>query len=128
MESEKGKGSTFYVNLPYKPTINKSELEEEINKIVISDFNNKFYTTNEYKTQSLMLNLDYQLIIVKTFDKENPATNYLEAVKNSAELKELTVLSDYEHFIISSSNFKVFYKNKSLDQYLVYFEDAFLKY
>jgi len=40
LESEKGKGSTFYVNLPYKPTINKSELEEEINKIVISDLKN----------------------------------------------------------------------------------------
>jgi len=103
------------------PSINKI-------KIVISDFNNKFYRINGYKTQSLMLNFDYQLIIVKTFDKESPATNYLEALKNSTELKELTGLSDYEHFIISSNNFKTFYKDKSLDKYLVYFEEKYLKY
>jgi len=113
----------YYILAIENGSVNINEI-----KIVISDFNNKYYKTNEYKTQSLMLNLDYQLIIVKTFDKENPATNYLEAIKDSAELKELTVLSDYEHFIISSSNFKTFYKDKSLDKYLVYFEGKYLKY
>ena len=97
-------------------------------KIVVSDFNRDFYKTNGYKTQSLMLNLDYQLIIVKTFDGERTASNYLEALKNTPPLKELISLSDYEHFIISSSNFKTFYNEKSLDKYLVYFEEKYLKY
>ncbi|MDG1849878.1 MAG: tetratricopeptide repeat protein [Flavobacteriales bacterium] len=97
-------------------------------KIVLSDFNREFYKTEGYKTQSLMLNMDYQLIIVKKFDAENPATRYLEAVKNSTQLKELILLSDYEHFIISSSNFKTFYNEKSLDKYMVYFEEKYLKY
>ena len=103
------------------PSINKI-------KIVFSDFNTKFYKINAYKTQSLMLNLDYQLIIVKPFNDSGSATNYLEAIKNSTELKDLIGLSDYEHFIISSSNFKTFYKDKSLDKYLVYFEGKYLKY
>lgn len=97
-------------------------------KIAISDFNRTFYKDKSYKTQSLMLNLDYQLIIVKTFEAERPASNYLEAIKNAPKLKELTSLSDYEHFIISSSNFKTFYNEKSLDKYLVYFEEKYLKY
>jgi len=97
-------------------------------KIVISDFNREFYKTERYKTQSLMLNMDYQLIIVKTFDAEESAMPYLEAVKNSSPLKELILLSDYEHFIISSSNFKTFYNEKSLDKYMVYFEEKYLKY
>jgi len=75
-----------------------------------------------------MLNIDYQLIIVKTFDKGNSAISYLEAMKNSEEIKEIIKTSDYEHFIISSSNFKTFYKDKSLDKYLVYFEGKYLKY
>ena len=103
------------------PSINKI-------KIAISDFNTKFYSINQYKTQSLMLNIDYQLIIVKTFDKGNSAISYLEAMKNSEEIKEIIKTSDYEHFIISSSNFKTFYKDKSLDKYLVYFEGKYLKY
>ena len=40
-------------------------------KITVSDFNRKFYNINEYKTQSLMLNIDYQLIIVKPFENGN---------------------------------------------------------
>jgi hypothetical protein len=103
------------------PSINKL-------KIILSDYNKKFYNTEMYKTQSLMLNLNYQLIIVKSFENSNTSLKYLEAIKELDELKSILGRSDFEHFIISSSNFKVFYKNKSLDQYLVYFEDAFLKY
>ena len=103
------------------PSINKL-------KMILSDYNKKFYNTEMYKTQSLMLNLNYQLIIVKSFENSNTSLKYLEAVKELYELKSILGRSDFEHFIISSSNFKVFYKNKSLDQYLVYFEDAFLKY
>ncbi|MDG2164564.1 MAG: tetratricopeptide repeat protein [Flavobacteriales bacterium] len=96
-------------------------------KIAVSDFNRKFYNINEYKTQSLMLNIDYQLIIVKPFENGNTALKYLEAIKNAEALKELLGTSDYEHFIISSSNFKAFYKDKSLDKYVVYFEGTYLK-
>ena len=96
-------------------------------KITVSDFNRKFYNINEYKTQSLMLNIDYQLIIVKPFENGNTALKYLEAIKNAEALKELLGTSDYEHFIISSSNFKAFYKDKSLDKYVVYFEGTYLK-
>ena len=96
-------------------------------KITVSDFNRKFYNIKEYKTQSLMLNIDYQLIIVKPFENGNSALKYLEAIKNAEELKELLGTSDYEHFIISSSNFKAFYKDKSLDKYVVYFEGVYLK-
>ena len=96
-------------------------------KITVSDFNRKFYNINEYKTQSLMLNIDYQLIIVKSFENGNTALKYWGAIKNNEELKELLGTSDYEHFIISSSNFKAFYKDKSLDKYVVYFEGKYLK-
>ena len=96
-------------------------------KITVSNFNRKFYNIKEYKTQSLMLNIDYQLIIVKPFENGNSALKYLEGIKNAEELKGLLGTSDYEHFIISSSNFKAFYKDKSLDKYVVYFEEAYLK-
>ena len=103
------------------PNINKI-------KMLISDFNREFYKSANYKTQSLLLNLDYQLVIVKTFEKQTDANNYMNAAKEHEKLKELVSLSDYEHFIISSSNFKTFYKEKSLDKYLVFFEEKYLKY
>ena len=103
------------------PSINKL-------KMAVSDFNTKFYKREMYKTQSLMLNLDYQLIIVKTFDKSSRSLKYLDAIKEDESLKSILGRSDFEHFIISSSNFKTFYKDKSLDQYLVYFEGTYLKY
>lgn len=97
-------------------------------KISLSDFNSKYYKTEMYKTQSLMLDLDYQLLIVKTFDKAKSSLKYLDAVKDLNELNTLLGRAEYEHFIISSSNFKAFYKDKSLDKYLVYFEGMYLKY
>ena len=103
------------------PSINKL-------KIAISDFNTKYYKTEMYKTQSLMLNLDYQLIIIKVFDHSSRSLKYLDAIRDEENLKSLLGRSDFEHFIISSSNFKSFYKDKSLDKYLVYFEGTYLKY
>lgn len=103
------------------PSVNKV-------KMIVSDYNSQFYSLNAFKTQSLMLNLDYQLIIVKTFEKENSASKYLKGIQDNQELKELMGRSEYEHFIISSSNFKTFYKEKSLDKYLVYYEGKYLKY
>lgn len=102
------------------PNINKT-------KILVSDFNSLFYKIEQYKTQSLMLDVYYQLIIVRTFENKNYAMNYLDAIKSYDELKELMGASDYEHFIISSSNFKSFYKEKSLNNYLLYFERKYLK-
>lgn len=102
------------------PDLNKIKME-------ISNYNAEYYDLESYKTQSLMLNLDYQLIIVKTFDKSRTALKYLEGIKENSKLRSLIGYSDYEHFIISSSNFKTFYKDKSLDKYVVYFEDLYLK-
>ena len=103
------------------PSVNKL-------KILVSDFNTTYYQTELFKTQSLMLNLDYQLIIVKTFKNSVNALNYFDAIKGMGELNNTLGRSDFEQFIISSSNFKTFYKDKSLDQYLVYFEGKYLKY
>lgn len=112
----------------YILAIESSNVSLNKTKIIVSDFNNEYYGLNSFKTQSLMLNLDYQLIIVKTFEKSKSALNYLDAIKEVGELKALLGASDYEHFIISSSNFKTFYKEKSLDKYMVYFEGKYLKY
>jgi hypothetical protein len=96
-------------------------------KRTVSDYNSKYYDVEAYKTQSLMLDLDYQLIIVKTFDKSREAMKYLNAIKEHTDLNVLLTFAEYEHFIISSTNFKAFYKDKSIDKYVVYFEDAYLK-
>ena len=96
-------------------------------KVAMSNFNSKYYSINQYKTQSLMLDLDYQMIIVKTFDKSSSAKKYYQAVNNSLDIKKELGLSEYEHFIISSSNFKTLYKEKSLTEYILYFEAKYLK-
>jgi hypothetical protein len=74
-----------------------------------------------------MLDLDYQMIIVKTFDKSSSAKKYYQAVSNGLDLKKELGLSEYEHFIISSSNFKTLYKEKSLTEYILYFKAKYLK-
>ena len=96
-------------------------------KVAMSNFNNKYYSLNLYKTQSLMLDLDYQMIIVKTFEKSSTAKKYYQSVNNALDIKKELGLSEYEHFIISSSNFKTLYKEKSLTEYIVYFESKYLK-
>ena len=96
-------------------------------KVAMSNFNSKYYSINQYKTQSLMLDLDYQMIIVKTFEKSSTAKKYYQAVNNGLDIKKDLGLSEYEHFIISSKNFKTLYKEKSLTEYIVYFEAKYLK-
>ena len=92
---------------------------------MISNFNSKFFSLDKLKTQSLMLDINYQLVIVKKFDKMQSAMSYLEGIKSLKSVRDYLGVSEYEYFIISSNNFKSFYKDKSLDKYLVYFEDKY---
>jgi tetratricopeptide (TPR) repeat protein len=101
------------------PSINKL-------KIAISDYNLEYHQLEQLNTQSLMLNLDYQLIIVRKFSNSEEALLYYDALKNLETLSPLLGLSEYEHFIISSNNFSDFYKDKKLDEYIVYFENRYL--
>jgi hypothetical protein len=67
------------------------------------------------------------MIIVKTFEKSSTVKKYYQAVNNGLDIKKDLGLSEYEHFVISSNNFKTLYKEKSLSEYIVYFEAKYLK-
>ncbi len=101
----------------------------DVNKLKfnLSNFNIDNYSYINFDVSSMILNTNFQLIVVKRFKNKDQGFNYFESVvANDIVFKDLKQ-TDYRHFIISVDNFKNFYQDKSIKKYLRFFNKNYLK-
>ena len=90
-------------------------------KYNLSNFNIDNYPTSDFAITSVLLNNDKQMIIVKSIDSKKQALNYYNNILNSKE-EIYKDYPEYQHFLISSTNYPVFYKDQDVEKYLKYFD------
>ena len=96
-------------------------------KSIISDFNIKYFPESKLKVESMFIDAKNELITVKEFPTAAEAINYYRTFKlNKKELSEVLQKS-YPYFIISTSNFPKYYKDKNTSLYLNFFQSTYLK-
>ncbi|MDP2723878.1 MAG: tetratricopeptide repeat protein [Bacteroidales bacterium] len=129
-------GDTNVVTLvPYKYDRNATHLmmmvvlSPDVNlnalKIRISDFDKKYFDLKKLKVKSLMLDKDRSLVTVGNFDSEAEATNYLMALKNDTYVTSGVSNNDFKVFSISLDNYPLFYKDKNLDGYELFWKENY---
>ncbi|RLD64117.1 MAG: hypothetical protein DRJ01_01770 [Bacteroidetes bacterium] len=112
----------FYVLVIDSKKINVNEV-----KFNLSNFNIDFFSYINFDVSSMLLNTNFQLVVVKRFKNKDQGINYYESIiANNIVLKDLKP-SDYRHFIISVDNFKIFYQDKNIKKYLKFFNKNYLK-
>ena len=91
-------------------------------KIRLSDFNGKYFSLMRLKTKSLMLNKENTIITVGNFKNKDEALNYYAALNNDKYV--LSGVEDDEYFLfpISTTNYPLFYREKNIDDYQIFFE------
>jgi tetratricopeptide (TPR) repeat protein len=94
-------------------------------KIRISDFDKKYFDLKQLRVKSLMLDNDRSLVTVGNFDSEGEATNYLMALKNDTYVTSGVSNNDFKVFSISLENYPLFYKDKNLDGYELFWKENY---
>jgi hypothetical protein len=95
-------------------------------KVKISNFNKASFSGSNLKTSSSFLNSTDQLILVKQFNNVSGAIDYHTAFKvNKTQLKSINTNPDF--FVISDKNLAALYLEKNLQDYLLFFENNYLK-
>ncbi|MCK5820292.1 MAG: tetratricopeptide repeat protein, partial [Bacteroidales bacterium] len=105
-----------------------SRRSQDLNRLNfnISNFNVDNYDQDFFEVASVPMNEDLMIITVKNFSDAKIGLNYYYAL-----LADPTVFSefnetDFRHFIISRSNYSLFYKNKNVFRYIRFFKENYL--
>lgn len=96
-------------------------------KISLSDFNSENYSVQNLTVTANFLDTQKQMVYVSKFIDKKSAMDYYNFLKSDKCLKQLEMVGGYDLFVISSQNFAIFYKEKSVEEYLAFFNEKFLK-
>lgn len=70
---------------------------------------------------------ELELILVKNIGDKKQALDYMSVVLKNKKLFDLLIGIDYEMFLITANNLKAMQENESLEEYLKFFNDHYLK-
>ena len=97
-------------NVKFKISSQAANFSDSVKfNIIIQDFNNT-----------------HKLIIVKSFKNKNQSLNFYNSIISNFILNEIKPDS-YEHFTISKNNFDIFYDDKIIEKYLMFYKNTYLK-
>ena len=95
-------------------------------QVALSDFNKEFFSLENLIIKSLFLNENYQLITVRGLINSEKAIKYFNAMKENENVLRHLNGNNYDHFVISSNNFTMYYANKNTESYLDFFKTNYL--
>ncbi|MGB3948061.1 MAG: hypothetical protein WBM13_08750, partial [Bacteroidia bacterium] len=94
-------------------------------KTSIANINSQSFSNQLLNVSSVFLDINNQLLSVKSFAGKEKAMQYYNFYKgNDLAFKDLAPGS-YQSFIISAENYVIFYKDKNIDEYQQFFTQKF---
>ena len=116
------KDANFYWVLYYDGPLDANKY-----KGLIASVNDEFYSNDNLTVESLMLDANHAMIIVKSFQGNEKAMTYHGILTNDKKsIYESLHPDKLKTFVISSDNFPLFYKAKNITEYLKFFETNML--
>lgn len=94
-------------------------------KVDFSDFNTQLFGNDGLKVSNNFLDLNNQLVIVKSFVDKQKAMEYYTAFKFDAN--KVKKYSEKQFFVISNKNYAAFFTDKKVADYKKFFEENYLK-
>lgn len=90
----------------------------------LSDFNKQYFRANNLSVTQSALNTK-SLYLVRTFDNQNLAVRYLNALKNSSQLPLMMKETNATAYLISNENFRKLFQSKDEEQYIKFYEENY---
>ena len=101
----------------------KGDLNKFKNKL--SDMNSEFYSTADLAVSTVFLDVTHQMVSVKAFDGMRKAMDYFNIADSNKEVFADLLKGTYQTFVISAENYAVFYKDKNITEYELFFTRNF---
>jgi tetratricopeptide (TPR) repeat protein len=115
------KASHFFALVFPNKGVNANDL-----KNTISDFNSSFFGDKGIKVTNSFINSDNQILILRSFNDKTDALDYYNTfVKNTTILKDINS-QNFDRFVISTKNFTSLFKQKQVEEYMMFFEENYL--
>ncbi len=111
----------FFVFLVDAAKININAL-----KIRLSDFNSKYFRSEQLKINSIIFKDEWQMITVGNFQDSGKSLNYLDAVTQNEYILSQIDGTDTKSMIISVDNYPILYREKNVNDYMNFFENIYL--
>lgn len=96
-------------------------------KVRMTDFNSKNYLPKGLQVNSVVMDENRQMITVSTFDNGEDALKYFDHISSDAYIFSGMPEGTYEQFIISSTNYPIFFREKKTPPYLRFFQQNYQK-
>ena len=108
--------------------ITVSDLKVDIPKLqgMLSRYNNKNFSEQKLEIKNLLLNKQTQIIKITNFPNRKLAQIYYESTFNDSEWIDLYDQGGIGKMIISKPNFINLLKEKSIEDYKIYFQEKYL--
>lgn len=94
--------------------------------IELSNFNKKFFQNIPLNTKAVYVSAEQQMILVSGIPNEKKAIQYFEVLDQQNILDKNLAGQNFQHFVISNSNFSKFYQDKDFTGYEKYFQENYL--
>jgi hypothetical protein len=95
-------------------------------KIRLSDFNSKYFRTNQLKINSIIFKGETQMVTVGNFENADKVMTYYKSILQNPYIIGQIEDSDYEMMVITVDNYPVFYREKDVNAYKAFFESNYL--
>ena len=106
-------GGQYYV---FAMKNDKADFTDFVAKI--THFNEEYHQFENLRTNAIVSNDGYQLLVVKEFTDYNMGLAYIKDIEIIDFIKkQFNIETPYRHFIISVNNFKKMYKEQKLESY-----------
>ncbi len=94
-------------------------------EIRLSDFNEKYFRQQPLQISSLILNNNYNLLLVKQFVSQQDAMVYYKVLSKDPYVFSGIQKRNYHLFVISDKNYPLFYKEKNMKIYQQFFDEYY---
>jgi len=96
-------------------------------KTRLSDFNQKYFRQKPLQMNSLALDNDYNLLLIKQFVNQQDAMRYYKKLVKDPYVFSGIRKQNYRLFVISKENYPLFYKEKDVKVYQQFFNEYYQK-
>jgi len=101
----------------------KPKQKSNLSKSRIIDFHREYFSRSKLQVSSKIYGKDQSVILVKEFDKESDAADYIRVYKKTR--KYLLDLQNNKIFMISKDNLKILFQKQNLNLYEEYYEEYY---
>ncbi len=91
-------------------------------KVKLSDFNTKYFSIEDLKINSLVLDNEHYVVTVGNFSNAQKARDYFDLIVINEYVYADLKAGTFFNFVISTENYSLFFKEKDIGGYSTFFE------